>query len=106
MMTPADQTFDLVINKGDLNCIMCPSDQIEKRMNMYRDEVGRVLRLGDLEDEDGNSDNNERGEGKGGTTTPLTAKNVTRKDKKKLATTTAAKKNKNNKNPPPPTAVW
>ena len=28
---------------------------------MYRDEVGRVLRLGDLEDEDGDSDNNEGG---------------------------------------------
>ena len=47
-MTPVDRTFDLVINKGDLDCVMCSSDQIERRMNMYRDEVGRVLRLGDL----------------------------------------------------------
>ena len=42
---------------------------------MYRDEVGRVLRLGDLEDEDGDGDNNKGGEGKSGTsTTPSTAK--------------------------------
>ena len=37
------------------------SYQIEKRTNTYRDKVGRVLRLGYLEDEDGDSDNNERG---------------------------------------------
>ena len=30
---------------------------------MYRDEVERFLRLGDLEDEDGDSDNNEGGGG-------------------------------------------
>ena len=69
MMTPADRTFDLVIYKGDLDCVMCSSDHINRRMNMYRDEVGRVLRLGDLEDENGSSDNNEWVEGKGGTTT-------------------------------------
>ena len=52
---------------------------------------GEGLRLGNLEDEDGNRDNNEGREGKGGTTiTPLTAKNATRKDKKMSATTTAA----------------
>ena len=32
---------------------------------MYREDVGRVLRLGYLEDEDGDSDNNERGGGEG-----------------------------------------
>ena len=81
-MTPADITFDLVIYKGDLDCVMCSSDQIERRMNMYRDEVGRVLRLGDLEDEHDNINNNEGGEGKGGTTTTPSMKiNVTRKDK-------------------------
>ena len=42
---------------------MCLSDQIERRMNMYRDEVGRVLRLGDLEDEDSDIDNKEGGGG-------------------------------------------
>ena len=57
-MTPPDCTFDLVINKGDLDCVMCSSDQIERRMNMYRDEVGRLLRLGDLDYEDINSNNN------------------------------------------------
>ena len=62
---------------------------------MYRDKLGRVLRLGDLENEDGNRDNNKVGEGEGGTTTtPPTAKNETRKDKKKSATTTEAKKKK------------
>ena len=34
-------------------------------MNIYRDKVGRVLRLGYLEDEDGDSDNNKRGGGEG-----------------------------------------
>ena len=57
-MTPADITFDLVIYKGDLDCVMCSSDQIKRSINTYRDEVGRVLRLGDLEDEYGDSDNN------------------------------------------------
>ena len=57
-MNPADRTFNLVIDKGDLDCVMCSSDQIEMRMNTYRDEVGRVLGLVDLEDEDGDSDNN------------------------------------------------
>ena len=74
-MTPADRTFNLVINKWALDCVMCSSDQIERRMNVYRDEVGRVLKIGDLEDEDGNSDNNKEGGGGGGTTmTPSTAK--------------------------------
>ena len=40
-------------------------------MNIYRDEVGRFLRL-KLEDEDGDSNNNKGGEGKGGTTTDRT----------------------------------
>ena len=100
-MTPADRIFDLVIDKGDMDCVVCSSYQIERRMNMYRDEVGRFLRL-KLEDEDGNSDNTKGEEGKGGTTTtPSTAKNATKTDKKKSATTTAAKKNKKNKKPPP-----
>ena len=95
MMTSVDCTFNLVIDKGDLECFMRFSDQIEMRMNTYRDEVGRFLRLGDLEDEDGNRDNNEGGEEKGGTTMTLsTAKNAMRMDKKKSAMTTAAKKNK------------
>ena len=52
---------------------------------------GEGLRLVNLEDEDGNRDNNEGREGKGGTTTtPSTAKNATRKDKKMSSTTTAA----------------
>ena len=39
--------------------------------------------MGDLEDEDGNIDNNEGGEEKGGTTmTPSMAKTATRMDKK------------------------
>ena len=45
---PADHRFDLVINKVALDCVMCSSDQIERRINMYRDKVGMVLRLGDL----------------------------------------------------------
>ena len=49
---------------------------------MYRDEVGRVLRL-KLEDECGNRDNKKGGEGKGGTRTPpSTAENVTSKYKR------------------------
>ena len=52
---------------------------------------GEGLRLGNLEDEDGNRDNNEGREVKvGTTTTPSTAKNATRKDKNIIATTTAA----------------
>ena len=102
MMTPADFTFDLVINKGDLDCVMCSSDQIKSRTDMYREEIGRVLRLGDLEDEVGDSDNDERGEVKvGTTTTSSTAENATTKDKKKSVTTTAAKRNKQKKSPPP-----
>ena len=70
---------------------------------MYRDEVDRVLRIGDLEDEDGQERQQQKGEGKGGTTKTLsTSINVTRKDKKKLATTTAEKKNNSRKKPPPP----
>ena len=74
-MTTADRTFNIVINKEALDCIMCSSYQIKRRMNIYRDKVGRVLRLGDPEDYDGKSYNNKGGEGKGGTmTTPLTKK--------------------------------
>ena len=50
---PADHTFNLVIDKGAQDCVMYYSDPIERRMNMYREEVDRFLRLGDLEDEDG-----------------------------------------------------
>ena len=60
-MTPADHVFNLVINKGALYCVMCSSDQIERRVNRSRDEVGRVLRLGYLKDEDGDSDYNKGG---------------------------------------------
>ena len=60
-MTPADRTFNLVIDKGVLDCFMCSSDQTERMMNTNRDKVGRVLRLVDLEDEDSNSDNNKGG---------------------------------------------
>ena len=41
---------------------MCFSDQIEMRMNTYRDKVGRFLRLGYLEDEDSYRENNKGGE--------------------------------------------
>ena len=61
LMTLADRNFDLVIDKGDLDWIMCSSDQIEMRMNMYMDKVGRFLRMGDLEYENVGSDNNEGG---------------------------------------------
>ena len=40
----------MTITKGDLDCVMCPSDQIEGRINIYRDEVERVPRLGNLKD--------------------------------------------------------
>ena len=56
-MNPPDCTFELVIDKGDLDCFMCSSDQINRRMNMYRDEVARLLRMVDLEYEDSNSNN-------------------------------------------------
>ena len=104
-MTPADRNFDLVINKRDLDYVMCSSNHIDSRMNMYRDEVERVLRLGDLKDENGDSENNEGGEGKGGTTTTLSmVKNATRKDKKKSVTTTAA--NKEEEEEPPSSVGW
>ena len=48
LMTPADCTFDLVIDKGDMDCVMCSSYEIERRMNMYMDELEKVLRMGDL----------------------------------------------------------
>ena len=64
----ADHTFNLVIDEGGLDCVIFSSDQIKRRMNMYRDEVGRFLRL-KLEDEGG--DNNIGGGG-GGTTTDRT----------------------------------
>ena len=99
-MTLTDITFNLVTNKGDLDWVMCSSDQIKRRMNMYRDEVKIVLRMGDLEYEDVDSDNTKGGEEKCGTTMTLpTAKPATRKDKKKSATTMAAKKNENKKKP-------
>ena len=60
-MPPADHTFNLVINKGSLDYSMCSLDHIKRKMNMYREEVERVLRLGDLEDEDCDSNNNEGG---------------------------------------------
>ena len=34
LMTPADQIFDLVIDKGNLDYVMCYSDHIEGRMNI------------------------------------------------------------------------
>ena len=63
-MTPVDRTFDLVIDTGALECVMCYSDQTERRMNMYSNEVERVLMLVGLEDEDGDSDNNKGGKGR------------------------------------------
>ena len=65
MMTLLDLIFNLVIDKGALNCVMCSSDHIERKIIMYRDEVRRVLSMGDLEDWDVNSDNNEEGGGGG-----------------------------------------
>ena len=53
----------------------------------------RVLRLGDLKYEDGDSNNNEGEEDKGDTSMkPSTEKTAMRKDKKKSATTTVAKR--------------
>ena len=49
LINPVDHTLNLVIDKGDMECVMCSSDQIKRRMNMYRDDVGGVLRLGDIE---------------------------------------------------------
>ena len=70
-------------------------------MNIYRDEVVRVLRLGDLEDEDGQQRQQQKGEGEGWyNDDAVDGKNVTRKDKKKSATKTAAKKNNSIKKPP------
>ena len=60
-MPPADRTFDLVINKGAQECVMYSSNPIERSMNMYRDEVERVLRMGELEDEDGQQRQQQRG---------------------------------------------
>ena len=69
-------------------------------MKTYREKVGRFIRPGGLEYEDGNSDNNEGVEEKCGATMMLsTAKNVTRLYKKKSTTTTTAKKNKKKKKP-------
>ena len=82
LMNPTDCTFNLVINKGALDCVMCSSDNIDRRMNTYRDKVGKVLSMVDLEDEDDNSNINEWGEDKGGATmAPSTAKNETRMKK-------------------------
>ena len=47
-MTPDDRTFDIVIDKEALDCVIFSSDQIKWRMNMYRDEVERVVRLGEI----------------------------------------------------------
>ena len=58
LVIPVDHTFYLVINKAALDRVMCSSYQIETKMNMYRDEVERVLSLRDLEDEYANSNNN------------------------------------------------
>ena len=92
-MTPVVRTLNLVINKGDLDCVMCSSYQIRRRMDIYRGEVLRVLRLGDLDYEDGYSEKNKGEEEKGGTMmTPSTAKTTTTLDKKKSETTTVAKK--------------
>ena len=85
LMNPADRIFNLVIDKRVLDCVMCSSDQIKRKINMYRDKARRFLRMRDLKDEDNDSDNNEVGVEKGGTTmTPSTTKNATRKGKKKL----------------------
>ena len=64
-MPPADCTFDLVIDKGDQDCVMYSLDLIKRRMNMYRDKVERVLRLGDLEDEDRRQLQQQSGGGEG-----------------------------------------
>ena len=55
---------------------------VNKEDEYVQGRGGEGLSLGNLEDEDGNRDNNEGREGKGGTmTTPSTAKNATRKYK-------------------------
>ena len=37
LIPPVHRTFNLVINKGDLYCVVCSSDHIERRIKMYRD---------------------------------------------------------------------
>ena len=59
MIPPADHTFDLVINKRDLDYVMCSLDHIKRRINIYMDKAERVFRLSDLKDENGDSNNNE-----------------------------------------------
>ena len=49
-MTPADRTFDIVIDKEDLDCVMFSAYHIEWRVNIHRDEVERVVRLVEIED--------------------------------------------------------
>ena len=33
LIPPADSTFNLVMNKGELECVMCSSDQINNNSN-------------------------------------------------------------------------
>ena len=40
---------------------MCSSYQIKRRINIYRDKIRRVIRLGYLSDEDDDSNNNNEG---------------------------------------------
>ena len=101
-MTSADRTFELVIDEEGLDCVMCSSDQIERRMNVYRDEVGGSSGWDTSRMRTVTVTTTKGGEGGvGTTTTPSTSINVTRKDKKKSATTMAENKNKK-KNPPLP----
>ena len=63
-MAPADRTFGLFINKEDMDCVMCSLDQIDRRMNMYKDKAGRVLRLVDLADEEATVTTTKGGKGR------------------------------------------
>ena len=65
--------------------------QVNEEDEYVQGRGGEGVRLGNLEDEDGNRDNNKGREGKGGTTTtPSPSKKATSKDKKMSATITAA----------------
>ena len=89
-MTPM-YTMDISVCRGELCLSKLYTVWVNEEDEYVQGRGGEGVRLGNLEDEDGNRDNKEGREGKGGTTkTPSTAKNATRKDKKITATTTAA----------------
>ena len=101
MIPPTDRTFNLVMNKGGLDYLMCSSDQIKRRVNMYRDNVERVLRMGDLEDEDSDNNNNKVGGGWYNDDT-VDGKKYDEEAQEEFGDNHVAKKNNKKKNPHPP----